>query len=79
MQLLALPEQDVEDDELRRDLGRQLSNPALRGVEPELHRVEVELALLRDHDLPVERGVGRKDLPERLELGEVAKQRTLVA
>jgi hypothetical protein len=79
VQLLALPEQDVEDDELRRDLGGQFSNPALRGVEPELHRVEVELALLRDHDLPVERGVGRKQLAERLELGEVAKQRALVA
>ena len=79
MELLALPEQDVEDDELRRDLGGELSNPALRGVEPQLHRVEVEPALLRDHDLAVERGVGRKQLSERLELGEVAKQRALVA
>src|SRR5262249_58255848 len=46
--------------------------------QPELHRVEVELALLRDHDLAVERGVGRKQLPERFELWEVAQQRTLV-
>ena len=79
VQLLALPEQDVEGDELRRDLGRELADPALGRVEPELHRVEVELPLLRDHDLAVERGVGREQLPERLELREVAEQRPLVA
>ena len=72
---VAVPEQQVEGDEDRRDLGRELADAALGRVEPRLHRVEVEHAVARDHDLAVERGVGREQLAERPQLGEVAQQR----
>ena len=51
---------------------------ALGRVEPHLHRVEVETAVALDHDLAVERGVGREEVAERAQLGEVAEQRPLV-
>ena len=76
---LALPEQHVEGDELGRDLGGEPVDAALGRVEPHLHRVEVEDAVARDHDLAVERGVGRQQLAERPQLGEVAQQRPLLA
>ena len=76
---LALPEQQVERDERRRDLGRQLAHAALGGMEAHLHRVEVELAVARDHDLAVERRVGRQELADRAQLREVAQQRPAVA
>ena len=57
---LAVPEQQVEDDEVGRDLRRQLAHARLRRVQPHLHRVEVEDAVACDHDLAVERGVGRQ-------------------
>src|SRR5206468_11365924 len=47
-------------------------------VEAHLHRVEVESAVPRDHDLAVERGVWRHLLAQRTQLGEVAQQRPLV-
>ena len=72
---LALPQEDVERDEPRRDLRRELADPALRRVQPQLHRVEVESPLLRDDDLTVESGVGRQQLAEGRELGEVAEKR----
>ena len=62
---LAVPEQHVEGDELGRDLGRQLADAALGRMEAHLHRVEVERAVARDHDLAVERGVRRQQLAER--------------
>jgi hypothetical protein len=70
---LALPEEHVERDELGGDLRRELADPALRGVQPHLHQLEVEHPVARDHDLAVERGVGRQELPERPQLGEVAE------
>ena len=76
---LAVPEQQVEGDEDRRDLGGEPADAALGRVQPHLHRVEVEHAVARDHDLAVERGVGREQLAERPQLGEVAQQRPLVA
>ena len=76
---LALPEEQVEGDERRRDLGRELAHAALRRVQARLHRVEVELPAARDHDLAVERGVGRQQLAERAQLREVAEQRAPVA
>ena len=79
MQRLALPEQDVEHDELSRDLRGQLPDPALRGVQPHLHRVELELALLCDDDLAVERRVRRQELAQLPELREVAQERSPVA
>ena len=57
----------------------ELADAALRRVEAHLHRVEVEHAVARDHDLAVERGVGRQQLAQRAELGEVAQQRPLLA
>ena len=78
MHRLALPEQDVEGDELRRDLRRQPADAALGRVEAHLHRVEVEATAALDHDLAVERGVGREQVAERAELGEVPQQRPLV-
>ena len=62
---LALPEQDVEGDELGRDLRRELPDAALGRVEPQLHRVEVECPVAGDDDLAVEGGVGREEVAER--------------
>ena len=79
VQRLALPEQDVEGDELGRDLGGQPVDAALRRVESHLHGVEVEDSVPGDHDFAVERRVGRKQFAERAQLGEVAQQRPLLA
>ena len=43
----------------------ELLHAALSRVEPRRHRVEVEHAVARDHDLAVERGVGREQVAER--------------
>src|SRR3954451_9295087 len=75
---LALPEQEVERDERRGDLGRELAHPALGRVEAHLHRVEVELALPGDDDLPVEGRVRRQQFADLPKLREVAKQRAAV-
>ena len=48
---LAFPAQDVEGDELRRNLGGELADPALCRVQAQLHRVEVENPVAFDHDL----------------------------
>ena len=64
---------------VRRDLGRELADAALGRMEAHLHRVEVERAVARDHDLAVERRVRRHQLAERPQLGEVAQQRPAVA
>ena len=48
------------------------------GMEPHLHRVEVERAVAHDHDLAVERRARRQQLAERPQLREVAQQRPLV-
>ncbi len=47
-------------------------------MEPHLELVEVERALGLDHDLPVERRVGRQPLAELAELREVAQERPAV-
>ena len=57
----------------------ELADAALRRMEPHLHRVEVERAVARDHDLAVERGVGQASLADLAQLGEVAQQRPAVA
>ena len=57
----------------------KLADAALGRMQPRLHRVEVEHAVARDHDLAVERGVGREQLAERRQLGEVAQERAAVA
>jgi len=72
--LLAVPEQEIEGDELRRDLAGEPVDAAFRGVEAHLHRVEVEHAVAGDHDLAVERGVGWHQLAECAELREVAQE-----
>ena len=75
----ALPDEDVERDEARGNLGRQLVDAALGRMEPHLHRVEVEDAVALDDDLAVESGEWRKQLLERAQLGEVAQERPRVA
>ena len=62
---LAVPQEHVERDELRGDLGGQLADARLGRMQPRLHRVEVEGAVACDHDLAVERGVGRKQVAQR--------------
>src|SRR5688572_24691986 len=76
---LALPQENVERDERRGRLGRELSDARLRGMQSVLHRVEVETALPLDDDLAVERGVRRQQLAEDPKLREIAKQRATVA
>src|SRR5437763_2020472 len=76
--LVAVPEQEIEGDELRRDLAGEAPDTALRRVEPHLHRVEVEHAVPLDHDLAVQGRVGREELAERPELREVAEERAAV-
>ena len=76
---LALPDEQVEGDVVRRDLGREPLDPALRGMEPQLQLVELEPPLARDDDLAVERRVRRQERADLLELGEVAQQRPPVA
>ena len=78
MYWLPLPEEDVERDELRRDLLREPVDPALGRMEPHLHRVEVEDTVPGDHDLAVERGVRREQVAQRTELREIAQQRPLL-
>ena len=78
MDRLTFPEQQVEDDEVRGDLGRELAHARLCRVQPHLHRIEVEHAVSGDHDLAVESGVGRQALAERAQLREVTKQRPAV-
>ena len=70
----ALPDENVERDEPRRDLRRELVHAALGRMEPRLHRVEVEDAVPLDDDLAVERGERWEELLERPELREVAKE-----
>ena len=72
MQLLAIPEQGVEDDEVGRDFGSELADAAVGGVEPHLECIEVESAAARDHDLAVHRRARRKLFAQRFELREVA-------
>ena len=72
---LAVPEQHVEDDELGRDLGRELPDARLGRMQAHLHRVEVERAVARDHDLAVERRARRQQVAERPQLREVPQQR----
>ncbi len=75
MQGLLAPEEDVEADELGRDLGRELADPALGGVEAHLERVEVERTAALDHDLPVHSRPRRQLLGQLTQLGEVAQER----
>ncbi len=51
----ALPDEHVEDDEGRRNLGREPPDPRFGRMEPHLHRVEVDRSVADDHDLAVER------------------------
>src|SRR6185437_11084617 len=62
VELLPLPDQEVERDEGRGNLSRELADAALGRVEAHLHRIEVEPALAGDHDLAVERRVRRHEL-----------------
>ena len=60
---LPLPDEHVEGDEPRRDLAGEPVDAALGGVQAGLHRVEVDGAFDRDHDLAVERRVGGSSSP----------------
>jgi hypothetical protein len=78
-QLLSGPHEHVEGDELGGDLSGQLAHPALGRVQAHLHRVEVQDAVPRDHDLAVDRGARGQHALERPQLREVAEQRPAVA
>ena len=78
-ELLAVPEQHVEDDELGRDLARQLADPALGRMEPRLHRVEVEAPSRAITISPSSAERGGRSSPSGAQLGEVAHQRPAVA
>ena len=73
MDRFPIPEQEVEDDEVRRDLRRELAHARFRWMQSHLHRVEVEHAVAGDHDLAVEGGVRRQALPERAQFREVTE------
>ena len=75
---LAVPEEEVERDEVRGDLRRELAHAALCGMEAHLQRVEVERSVTLDDDLAVDRRVRLQLLPERLELREIAEEGTAV-
>ena len=68
--LLSVPEQDVEDDEAGRDLGRQPPDAALGRVQAHLHGVEIEPPLALDDDLAVHRRSGRQTLSESRRSGK---------
>src|SRR5207248_4755389 len=77
--VLLVPEEEVERDERRRNLRRQLAHAALRRMEPHLHGVEVERAAAGDDDLAVERRMGWEQIAERTQFREVAEKRTPVS
>ena len=68
-----------EDDVPRRDFGGKLPNTRLGGMQTHLHRVELEPTVELDHDLAIQRGVRRQEITQCSELGEISKQRPLVA
>src|SRR5205807_8152249 len=76
---VAVPEQEVDEDERGRALARELPHAALRRMEPHLHRVEIELPVPLDHDLAVQGRVGWEQLSDGTELREVAKEGPAVA
>src|SRR5207302_564622 len=76
---LAFPEQEVEHDEVRRDLRGELAHARLRRMQPHLHRVEVEYAVAGDHDLAVQGRVRRQELTQGSQLREIAQQRPAVS
>jgi hypothetical protein len=76
--LLAVPEHEVERDEVGRDLPREPADTALGGVQSHLHQVELDHAVAGDQDLAVEGGVGRKQVAQGPELREVPEQRAAV-
>ena len=78
MDCLAIPKQEVESDEVRGNLLRELAHPAFGGMEAHLQRVEVERSVPRDHDLAVDGRVRLQLLPERLQLREIAEEGTAI-
>src|SRR5581483_1912465 len=78
VQLLPLPQQEVEGDEGGRNLPGEPPHAALGRVQAHLHRVEVERPVPSDHDLAVERGVWRHQLADRSQFGEVTEERPAV-
>src|SRR2546421_3651814 len=72
--------EEIERDEARRGLGRQLRHPAGGRVDTHLQEIEVETLLGGDHDLAVEhRALGERAAQLLDELGEVPVERALVA
>src|SRR5581483_3990370 len=75
---LARPQEEVERDEAGGRLAGQRADATLGRMQPRLQQVELEAAGLLEHDLAVERGVGRELVEQRAELGEVAQERAAV-
>jgi len=75
---LAVPEEDIEGDEVRGDFRGELLHPALCGMEAHLQRVEVESAVALDDDLAVQGRARREPLAELLQLREITEERSAV-
>ncbi len=72
--------EQIPRDVRARALGREHRDARRRGVNAREHRVEVEPAVVRDHDLAVEHAaLGQARAQRDLELGEVAAERLEVA
>ena len=76
----AIDREQIERDERRRRLLRQLRDARRRRMQPHLQRVEVEAARRRDHDLAVDDAAVRQAGEQRVvQLGKVAIERPQVA
>jgi len=71
---LAVPQEEVEGDEVGRHLAGELLDAALGGMEAHLERVEIERTVALDDDFAVDGRMRRELLGERLELREIAEE-----
>ena len=78
-QILIAQAKQIEEHHRRRRLLRQQPHPRRRRMHPQLQRIEVQPALRRNHDLPVQHAPRRQLLQQRgLDIREVPVQRLAV-
>jgi hypothetical protein len=79
-EVLVAEREQIPRDVARGVLGGEHLHARCGGVDAQEHRLEVELAVVRDHDLAVEDAAIGQALAQRdLELGEVAAERLEIA